>query len=66
MLGTTMYICNDCHEVFIEDDLPKMETTYGEEYGAYDPIGRRLVLAEERCPYCLSDDISEYFGDDDE
>ena len=52
--------CNNCDEVFDEDDLESRSECVGEFWGspAYDSYGI--------CPYCGSDDYDEYIDPEEE
>ena len=55
-----MLICNDCGEIFDDDDLESRSECVGEFWGspAYDSYGV--------CPYCGSDDYEEYVEEEEE
>ena len=53
-------ICNDCEKVFDAEEMETIFESRGEYWGfpAYEEIGL--------CPFCHSDDIGEYEGDDED
>lgn len=58
-----LMICNQCEEIFPEDEAEyedRGQWVPWQEGYAYEDIGARV------CPYCGSDDIENYYGDDEE
>lgn len=58
-----MFVCNHCGEIFNE---PEYEQVCWEDYyGVSAMFDSRNYSDVEVCPECYSDDIEEYYGDED-
>ena len=53
-------ICSDCGEKFSEEDAEVRSENVGEFWGAPAYMDYNI------CPYCGSDDVDTYYGDDEE
>lgn len=59
-----MYRCAKCKEVFPETDI---EVKSWREYrGEYFGDPAYETVSEDHCPYCNSEDIDEYWEDEDD
>ena len=52
------YICEECEEIFDEDEIVKEREYVSEFWGSPSYINYNC------CPYCLSSDIREYYPKD--
>ena len=59
-----MYKCEHCGEVFEEDCAEHINTTYEDYYGC--PISSNTFLSIPVCPNCRSEEINEYYEDEEE
>ena len=59
-----MFRCLDCGEIFEETD--EIRTTYEAYYGVASDFHHHTPMMLEVCPNCHSDNIEDFFEEDDE
>jgi len=59
-----MLRCNDCGKVFSENDVVVKE--WDEPRGEYWGMPCSEHMVEWHCPFCNSDDVDDYYEEDDE
>ena len=59
-----MYKCEHCGLIFDEYNLDFKNTTYEDYFGC--PIGSNTLLRLPVCPNCHSEEIDEYYEDEEE
>ena len=59
-----MYYCEHCRKIFEEPSIE--HTTYESYYGVSSEFNTYNSLDVKRCPYCGSDDLSEYEEESEE
>lgn len=61
-----MYICNDCDEIFSDDEVIYERVCWEDYYGVGSMFPDRHYGEVMTCPKCGSEGIEEYYEDDDE
>ena len=59
-----MYKCNECRKKFENPNYKR--TTHEDEYGVGDLFSNKHYVVIETCPYCGSDDIDEFYDEEEE